>query len=312
MKLIIQIPCYNEEKTLPATLADLPKQIDGIETIETLIIDDGSTDNTVNVARDHGVNHIVSFKKNKGLAQAFMAGIQRAINEGADIIVNTDGDNQYCAADIPKLVEPILRGEAEIVIGARPIDEVKSFSSIKKLLQKIGSWVVRIASKTDIPDAPSGFRAFTRNAAMRLNVFNRYTYTLEMIIQAGRKDIAITSVPIRRNKDLRPSRLFKSVATYVRRSMLTILRIFITYEPFKFFFTLGAISFSLGFLLGIRWLILFALGTTRTHVPSLILTAILILVGFLLGLLGILADIISVNRQILEEIQLQMRKREKK
>lgn len=307
-KLIIQIPCYNEEATLGVTLSELPRQLPGITSIEWLIINDGSTDKTVEVARSYGVDRIVNFSYNQGLAKAFMAGIEASLIAGADIIVNTDADNQYCAEDIPKLIEPILSGRAEIVIGTRPIGKIKHFSPTKKILQKLGSWVVRIASNTDIPDAPSGFRAISREAAMQLNVFNEYTYTLETIIQAGQKGIPITSVPIRTNKYLRPSRLVKSITAYVQRSLFTILRIFMTYQPLRFFTILGSIPFSIGFMLGVRWLILFLEGTTRTRIPSLILAAILIIIGVQLWLFGLVADLMAVNRKMLEEIQLRMRR----
>ena len=307
-KLIIQIPCYNEEATLGVTLSELPRQLPGITSVEWLIINDGSTDKTVEVARSYGVDCIVNFSYNQGLAKAFMAGIEASLIAGADIIVNTDADNQYCADDIPKLIEPILSGRAEIVIGTRPIGKIKHFSPTKKILQKLGSWVVRIASNTDIPDAPSGFRAISREAAMQLNVFNEYTYTLETIIQAGQKGIPITSVPIRTNKYLRPSRLVKSITAYVQRSLFTILRIFMTYQPLRFFTILGSIPFSIGFMLGVRWLILFLEGTTRTRIPSLILAAILIIIGVQLWLFGLVADLMAVNRKMLEEIQLRMRR----
>ncbi len=310
-KLIIQIPCFNEEATLGLTLAELPRQVPGVDRVEWLIINDGSTDRTVEVARSHGVDHIVSFEHNQGLAKAFMAGLEASLKAGADIIVNTDADNQYCAADIPALIEPIVLGQAEIVIGARPIRRMKHFSSVKKFLQEFGSWVVRIVSNTDIPDAPSGFRALSRNAALQINVFNSYTYTLEMIIQAGQKGMAITSVPIRTNGYLRPSRLVKSIPAYIRRSILTILRIFMTYKPLKFFFFLGSIPFTLGTLLGVRWLVLFFMeGTLRARVPSLVLAAILILIGFQLWIFGLVADLMSVNRRILEDIQLRLRRAE--
>ena len=308
MKLIIQIPCYNEAGTLAIALAALPRVIPGIDVVEWLIIDDGCTDSTVEVALANGVDHVVRQSRNKGLAKGFMAGLDACIKAGADIIVNTDADNQYCADDIPKLIEPILSGRAEIVIGARPIDQIQHFSPLKKALQKLGSWVVRQASKTDIPDAPSGFRAISRDAAMRLNVFNEYTYTLETIIQAGQKNMAIVSVPIRTNGDLRPSRLVKSIPSYVRRSILTILRIFVVYKPVRFFYTLGSIPFFLGFLLCVRWVILYMMGTTRTHIPSLVLAAILLLMGFQLFVFGIFADLLSVNRKLMEDIQTRLRK----
>lgn len=310
MKLIIQIPCYNEEATLGLTLSELPREIPGVDTVEWLIINDGSLDRTIEVAKAGGVDHIVSFDHNRGLAKAFMAGIEGCLKAGADIIVNTDADNQYCAEDIPKLIEPILRGEAEIVIGARPIRQIKHFSPTKKFLQKLGSWVVRIASKTNIPDAPSGFRAMSRNAALQLNVFNEYTYTLETIIQAGQKGMAIASVPIRTNGFLRPSRLVKSIPAYIQRSILTIIRIFMTYQPLRFFTLLGSVPFTLGLILSVRWLVLYFGGTPRSHVPSLILAAVLILIGFQLWMFGLVADLMAVNRKILEEIQLRQRRSE--
>ncbi|NER81618.1 MAG: glycosyltransferase [Leptolyngbya sp. SIO1D8] len=260
------------------------------------------------VAEACGVSHIVNFNSNQGLAKAFMAGLEACIKAGADIIVNTDADNQYCAADIPTLIEPILKGEADMVVGARPINEIPHFSPLKKSLQGLGSWVVRLASNTQIPDAPSGFRAFSREAALKLNVFNEYTYTLETIIQAGQRGMAVTSVPIRTNGYLRPSRLVKSIPTYVQRSLFTILRIFMVYRPLRFFLLLGGVPFSLGFLLGIRWLILYFSGTPRSHVPSLILSAILLLIGFQLWIFGLIADLLAVNRKILEENQLYSRR----
>ena len=307
-KLIIQIPCYNEEATLGITLSALPRSLPGISCIEWLIINDGSTDRTVEVAQSYKVDHIVNLHPNQGLAKAFMAGIEACLKAGADIIVNTDADNQYCADDIPKLIEPILLGEAEIVIGARPIKQIKHFSPTKKFLQKLGSWIVRIASNTNIPDAPSGFRAISRDAAMQLNVFNEYTYTLEMIIQAGQKGMAIASVPIRTNGYLRPSRLLKSIPSYIQRSIFTILRIFMTYQPLRFFTILGSLPLTAGFLLGVRWLLLFWGGTEKAHVPSLILAAILILIGFQLWMFGLVADLMAVNRKLLEDIQLRMRR----
>ncbi|MEM6835230.1 MAG: glycosyltransferase family 2 protein [Cyanobacteria bacterium P01_C01_bin.120] len=311
MKLIIQIPCYNEEATLGMTLADLPREIPGIDQVEWLIINDGSVDRTVDVARQWGVDHIVSFKHNRGLAKGFMAGLEAGVQAGADIIVNTDADNQYCAKDIPRLIEPILSGHAEIVIGSRPIRQIRHFSPIKKCLQLLGSWAVRIASNTKVADAPSGFRAISRDAAIQLNVFNEYTYTLETIIQAGQKGMAVVSIPINTNGYLRPSRLVKSISAYVRRSLLTILRIFILYRPLEFFSVLGAVPSVVGFLLGIRWIILFAIeGTQRSRVPSLVLAAILILIGFQLWIFGLVADLLSANRKLLEDIQLRLRSTE--
>jgi glycosyltransferase involved in cell wall biosynthesis len=308
-KLIIQIPCYNEELTLATTLATLPRQLPGIAQIEWLVINDGSRDRTLEVAKAQGVDHLVSFPSNQGLAKAFMAGLEASLQAGADIIVNTDADNQYCADDIPRLIAPILRGQADIVVGARPISQIQHFSPLKKLLQQLGSWVVRLASHTDIPDAPSGFRAFSREAAMRLNVFNDYTYTLETIIQAGQKGIAIISVPIRTNATvMRPSRLVRSTWSYVRRSLFTILRIFMVYRPLRFFLILGSLPFSIGFLLGTRWLILFLLGSDKPRVPSLVLAAILILIGSQLWILGLVADMMAANRKLMEDVQLRLRR----
>ena len=313
MKLIIQIPCYNEENTLGVTLSELPRQVQGVDKVEWLIINDGSIDRTVDVAKEWGVDHIVSFDHNQGLARGFMAGLDASLKAGADIIVNTDADNQYCAADIPKLIAPIVHGEAEIVVGARPIMEIQHFSPIKKQLQRLGSWAVRVASNTSVADAPSGFRAISRNAAMQLNVFNEYTYTLETIIQAGQKGMAVASVPIRTNGYLRPSRLVKSIASYVQRSLFTILRIFVTYRPLSFFTILGAIHFTLGFLLSVRWVWLFVTTfeqTGRSHVPSLIFSAILILIGVQCWIFGLMADLMSANRKLLEDIQLRLRRSE--
>jgi glycosyltransferase involved in cell wall biosynthesis len=307
-KLIIQMPCYNEEGTLGIALSALPRKLDGIDKIEWLIINDGSTDKTVEVARQHGVDHVVDLGGHRGLAQGFLAGIDAALKAGADIIVNTDADNQYEAQDIPKLIAPILRGEAEIVIGERPIAEIEHFSPIKKSLQKLGSWVVRVASGTEIADAPSGFRAISREAAMRLNVFSPYTYTLETIIQAGTKGMHIVSVPIRTNPFLRPSRLMKSMSSYIQRSIFTIVRIFMSYKPLRFFTTLGTFPFVLGFAIGVRWIFLYLQDPERAHVPSLILAAILILIGVQLWIFGFIADIISVNRKLLEDIQLRVRR----
>jgi len=307
-KLVIQIPCFNEEKTIGITLDALPREVPGIDVVEWLVVDDGSTDRTVEVAREYGVDHIVCSPKNQGLAKAFMKGLNASLRAGADIIVNTDADNQYNADDIPKLVEPILMGEAEIVIGARPISEIGHFSFLKKVLQKFGSWVVRFASNTDVPDAPSGFRAYSRTAALRMNVFSSYTYTLETIIQAGLKGMAVTSVPIRVNGELRPSRLVKSIPTYVRRSILTIFRIFMTYRPFRFFLVPGLFLFGLGFLIGLRFLVYLFIGKSGGHVQSLILAGALLNIGFQLVLVGWVADLISVNRMMLEEIQFNIRK----
>ncbi len=308
MKLIIQIPCYNEAETLEIALNDLPKKIEGIDEIEYLIINDGSRDNTVEVAKNWGVNYVVNFKKNKGLARGFMAGLDASLRNGADIIVNTDADNQYCGDDIETLVRPILENRADIVIGERPIDQTEHFSPLKKKLQHLGSWTVRVASGTDIPDAPSGFRAYSREAALRLNVTNEYTYTLETIIQAGRNKIAMESVPVRTNPELRESRLFSSMFAYVRRSMGTIIRSFMMYRPLKFFMTIGIIIFAIGLIPGIRFLYFMATGSGNGHVQSLILASTLMLIGFQTMVIGMQADVISANRKLLEDIQYHVRK----
>ena len=307
MKLIIQVPCYNEAETLKIALDALPKQIDGVDTIEYLIINDGSQDNTVEVAKEWGVQHIVNFKQNRGLAKGFMAGLDMCLRNGADIIVNTDADNQYCGDDIEKLIAPILEGKADIVIGERPIDQTAHFSWLKKKLQHFGSWVVRKASNTDIPDAPSGFRAYSREAAMQMNVVNEYTYTLEQIVQAGRTKIAITSVPIRTNDELRPSRLFSSMFGYVKKSMLTIIRAYLMYKPMRFFIGLGFIPFLIGLAIGIRFIVLLCMGGGQGNVQSLILCSMLILIGVMIWVVGLLADVMAANRKILQEIQQKVR-----
>lgn len=302
MKLIIQIPCFNEEESLPVSIPRLPREVPGFDEVELLIIDDGSSDRTREVARSLGVHHVVGFSNNQGLARGFMLGIRSCLERGADVIVNTDADDQYNADDIPKLVEPILRGEAEIVIGERPVSTIEHFSFIKKLLQKVGSSVVAGISGTHIKDAPSGFRAFSRAAASRLNVFSSYTYTLETIIQAGQKNMGITSVPIRVNRDLRPSRLVRGIASYVVRSIATMLRIVVVYRPFRFFLTLALLMFSAGFGFGLRFLYFYATGDGGGHTQSVILAATLMLLGFQTGLLAFVADLQSVNRRLLEEL----------
>jgi glycosyltransferase involved in cell wall biosynthesis len=309
MKLIIQIPCFNEEETLPETLAALPRTVAGFNEVEWLVINDGSTDRTVEVARQHGVQHIVDFPHNRGLAQAFVAGVERALQEEADVIVNTDADNQYEARDIPVLVRPILERKAEFVIGARPIATIAHFSPVKKLLQRLGTWVVRFTSRTSVADAPSGFRAISREAALRLNIFDSYTYTLESIIQAGRLGIRVVSVPIRVNADKRPSRLVRSIPRYVMRSALSIVRSLLVYRPGRVFMVLGAFPLAAGFLLSARWLILYwAEGTLRTHVPSLIAAAILVIIGVLFWLCALLGELIGINRRLLEYTQYQLRR----
>jgi glycosyltransferase involved in cell wall biosynthesis len=306
-KLIIQIPCYNEAATLGVTLEALPREVPGMETVEWLIIDDGSRDSTIDVAREYGVDHIVRLHRNQGLARAFMAGIEECLRQGADVIVNTDADNQYHADDIQKLVEPIVRGEAEMVVGARPIGNTPHFSQLKKILQKVGSWVVRVVSQADVADAPSGFRAISRATAMRLNVFNDYTYTLETLIQAGQSNMAVMSVPIRTNDDLRPSRLFRSIRAYVSRSAATIARIFMTYRPLQFFGTPGVALCLASLFLCLRYLVFYVAGAGGGHVQSLILAGILMGAGLLAIVVGLVGDLISVNRKLLENIDRRVR-----
>ena len=310
MKLIIQIPCYNEAETLEIALNDLPRHIDGIDEIEYLIINDGSDDDTEHIAKEWGVHHIVRFKRNLGLAKGFLAGIDKALREGADIIVNTDADNQYCGEDIEKLVRPILQRKADIVIGERPIDEIESFSWIKKKLQRFGSRIVRTASKTNIPDAPSGFRAYSRKAAMRMNVHNEYTYTLETIVQAGRNKMAITSVPIRTNPQLRESKLMNSIFSYVKKSMLTIVRAVIMYRPLMFFLMVAMFFILVGVAIGVRFMIFYFQGSGSGHIQSLILATMMIVIGCQTFVTGLQADIISANRKLLEDIQFRVKKLE--
>jgi glycosyltransferase involved in cell wall biosynthesis len=308
VKLIIQIPCYNEAGTLSIALAALPRQVDGFDEVEWLIIDDGSQDDTVGVASACGVDHIVRFTRNQGLAAAFLAGLDACLAAGADVIVNTDADNQYDARHIPELTGPVLAGKADMVIGARPIRSIEHFSGLKKRLQNMGSWVVRAASNTSVPDAPSGFRAFSRKAAMELNVFNEYTYTLETIIQAGQKRLAVVSVPISVNGDLRPSRLVRSIPSYVWRSLIVICRIFITYKPFVVFTAVGTAFFAAGFAIGLRFLYHYFSGQGAGHIQSLILAALLLGIGFFLVVAGVIADLISVNRKLLERVDYRLRR----
>lgn len=303
MKLVIQIPCYNEEGVLPITLDALPKSIKGIDEIEVLIINDGSIDRTVEVAKNYGVKHFVDMPHNCGLARAFIAGLNKSLEIGADIIVNTDADNQYCANDIEKIVEPILQSRADIVIGARPVSEIKHFSLLKKFLQNLGSSVMRIISSTQVQDAPSGFRAFSRNAAAQLNVFDNYTYTLETIIQSKAKGLIIESVPINTNPELRKSKLMKNMFEYIRRSIFTMIRMFIIYRPFRFFAILAGLFLFLGILLGLRFLYFYLFSTGTGHIQSLILSAILIIIGVQISVIAILAELFSINRKLLEDIQ---------
>lgn len=306
MKLVIQIPCYNEEGTLGQTLASLPRQVSGFDQVEWLIVDDGSRDSTVAVALAGGVDHVVRLPSNQGLARAFMAGLEASLKSGADVIVNTDADNQYDTADIPGLVRPIVDGEVEIVIGARPIMSNREFSLVKKWLQRLGSWVVKIASGTDILDAPSGFRAFHKNAAIRLCVFGSYTYTHETIIQAGRKNIRIASVPVRTRASTRPSRLVKSIRSYVWKSLVTIVRIFVLYKPLRFFLWCGTLLLLPGIALGVRYIYFYLSDGGSGHVQSLLLSAVLLIAAMIVYAAGVLADLVAANRVLLEEVRMRV------
>lgn len=303
MKLVIQIPCLNEEESLPITLSALPKHIDGIDEIKVLIVNDGSTDRTIEVAKKHGISDFVNFTHNKGLAKAFSAGLNKALEMGADIIVNTDADNQYNASDIEKLVRPIIDGKADIVIGSRPVNKISHFSIIKKMLQNFGSFVMRCVSSTSVKDAPSGFRAFSRNAAIQMNIFDNYTYTLETIIQAKAKGLVIENVEIDVNPELRRSRLFSNIFVYIRRSIFTMLRMFIVYRPFRFFITVGILFLLAGLIPGVRFVWYFLTGDGQGHIQSLILAAILLLTGVQVSLIAVLSELIAINRKLLEDIQ---------
>ncbi|OGX27297.1 MAG: glycosyl transferase [Omnitrophica WOR_2 bacterium RIFCSPHIGHO2_01_FULL_52_10] len=312
MKLIVQIPCLNEEASLPKTLDDLPKQIHGIDRIEVLIVDDGSTDRTSEVARRNGVQHIVRFTKRKGLARAFYAGLDASLKAGADIIVNTDADGQYKGEDIPRLVQPILEGKADIVIGNRDIENVQQFSWIKKRLQRLGSWVVRQLTGSTISDATTGFRAYNSEAALKLNIISDYTYTLESIIQAEHKGLAIHNIMISTNDVRRQSRLFRSIPEYLKRSMITIIRVYAMFNPFQIFMRAGAIILFLGLLVGCRFLFYYFLTGGTGKIQSLILTAVLILIGFQVMIVGLVSDLISANRRLLEDALYRTKKMELK
>ncbi len=303
MKLIIQIPCYNEAEALPVTLSALPREVPGFDSVEWLIVDDGSTDETVKIAQENGVNHIVRHTRNQGLAKSFMTGLDASLRFGADVIVNTDADNQYNAEDIPALVAPVVGCRADIVVGSRPIDAIGHFSLLKKLLQKLGSYVVRTLSGTDVQDAPSGFRAMSRRAAQRLVVFNDYTYTLETMIQAGQHNMSVMSVPVRVNVDLRPSRLVKSIPSYIRQSVMTMVRIFVVYRPFRFFGAIATLLFGAGLFLGLRFLYFYLTGDGQGHIQSVILAAVLLGMGFQTVLVAFLADLLAANRKLLEDIR---------
>lgn len=307
MKLIIQIPCYNEEHTLPQTVRDIPRRIDGIDQVEILVIDDGSTDRTVEVAKDIGVDHIVRNICNKGLARSFLAGLDACLRLGADIVVNTDGDNQYKGEDIPKLIDPILKGKADIVIGDRQTDKIPHFSATKKRLQKMGSMVVSILSETNVPDAVSGFRAFSREAAMQMNIVSPYSYTIETIIQAGKKHLAVTSVPVGTNPKTRESRLLKSIPKFLERSLTTMIRMYTMYQPLRVFFYIGCLFILGGLIPSIRFLFYYFTSGGTGHIQSLILSAILFVVGFQVLMIGLVADVISFNRRLIEETLLRVK-----
>jgi glycosyltransferase involved in cell wall biosynthesis len=313
LKLIIQIPCLNEAATLPATLADLPRRIPGIDVIETLVIDDGSTDGTADVARAHGVHHVVRFRRHKGLAAAFMAGIDACLREGADFIVNTDADNQYAGKDLPRLLAPLLAGEADMCIGDRNIKDLQHMSGSKKWLQRTGSWVVRQVSSTEVPDTTSGFRAYTRDAALEMSVVSDFSYTLESIIQAGKKRMAIAHVEVGTNPRTRPSRLFDNIFSYIKRSAATIVRIYAMYEPLKIFSYIGGIFILVGFPYVIRFLYYWYFHPgpeSAGKVQSLILAAALMIVGFQIILIGLLADVMSSTRKLIEDVRYRVRRME--
>jgi glycosyltransferase involved in cell wall biosynthesis len=311
MKLIIQIPCYNEEETLPQTLRDLPRTLPGVDQLEWLVVDDGCTDCTTEVAKAHGVHHIVRLRQNQGLARAFIAGLEAALQLGADIIVNTDADNQYSGADVEQLIAPILDGKADIVVGDRGVGTVAHFSPLKRRLQRLGNWVMKRATGVSTPDATSGFRAMTRDAALRTLVLSEYSYTLETLIQAGARQMAVEYVPVRTNPQTRPSRLMRSLPQYITHSGLTILRTYTLYRPLRVFLGFGAVMIALGVLLGLRFLYFFMVRQGAAgNVQSLILAAILLIVGFQVCLIGLMADLIGFNRKILEEILFRIRRME--
>lgn len=305
-KLVIQIPCFNEEETLLTTLNSLPKTVDGISEIEVLVIDDGSRDNSAQIAKVWGAE-VLEIKPNKGLANAFRSGLQKCLKMGADIIVNTDADNQYDASCMGELIKPVLRGEADIVVGARDISNIKEFSFVKKLLQKLGSAVLRLLSSTKVQDAPSGFRAFSKDAALKLNVFDNYTYTMETLLQAGAKGLKVVSVPVRVNPQLRKSKLVKNIFSYVVKSMKTTLRMFIVYRPFRFFITFSLISALLGLFLVGRFLYYYLLGQGNGHIQSLIFAAVFLISAIQLAIVAVIGDLLSINRKLLEDIQTRVR-----
>jgi glycosyltransferase involved in cell wall biosynthesis len=300
MKLIVQIPCYNEEHTLPQTVADIPREIPGIDQVEVLIIDDGSADRTTEVAREVGVDHIVVNRRNRGLARTFRRGLEECLKRGADIIVNTDGDNQYFGADIPKLVQPILEGRADLVVGDRETDKITHFSPLKKFLQWLGSGIVRKLAGVWVPDTVSGFRAFSRDTAIMLNIVSPFSYTIETVIQAGKRGIAVTSVPVRTNPKTRESRLFKGMTSFITRQVTTIVRMYAMYQPLKVFFIIGTALTVVGALPILRFVYFYLIGQGDGHIQSLVLGGVLVLMGFIAYLAGLVADLISFNRQLLE------------
>lgn len=308
MKVIVQIPCYNEEETLPQTFRDIPKEIEGVDTVEILIIDDGSTDKTIEVAKKIGVDHIIINSKNRGLARTFQAGLDACLKLGADIIVNTDGDNQYKGKDIPVLIQPILHGKADIVIGDRQTDKIPHFSPSKKKMQKMGSFVVRMLSETTIPDAVSGFRAFRREAAMQINIVSPFSYTIETVIQAGKKHLAVASVPIGTNQKTRESRLFKSIPSFIKNQISTIIRMYTMYQPMKVFFYIGSILIALGFIPSFRFIFYYLTDAGTGHIQSLIFAAIMFVVGFQVLMIGLVADVIGCNRKLIEDTLLRVRR----
>ncbi len=310
MKLIVQIPCLNEEATIGATIRDIPREIPGIDRVEVLIIDDGSTDRSVAAAREAGADHVVSFTNRKGLARAFMAGIDTALSRGADIIVNTDADNQYRGEDIAVLIGPILRGEADIVVGDREVETIVHFSPVKKTLQKLGSWVVRKLSRTAVPDAASGFRAYNREAALSINVVSDFSYTLETLIQAGTGRLAVGHVPIRTNPQTRPSRLFTSIPGYLSRSVATLVRIYTMYQPLQVFSAIGGFSILIGGILSGRFLYYLITEGGRGKVQSLIFAAVFLIVGFQILIIGLVADTIASNRKLTENVLYRVKKLE--
>lgn len=312
MKLIIQIPAYNEEISLPLTLSSIKREYEGIDEVEILVINDGSTDRTKYIAEEYGVEHILNFPTNKGLAKAFTLGLQYCINAGADVIVNIDADNQYNADDIGKLIWPIVNNKADIVIGKRPVDRIKHFSLAKKILQKIGSKVVKLLSSTDTDDAPSGFRAFSRKAAMQINVFDNYTYTIETIMQSKAKGFVIESVPIRTNDGYRKSRLVKNLFDYVKKSAFTVLRMFIIYRPFRFFAIIGGVFCLAGIFIWAKYFLSILNGSSENHLQSLIFSVILIFCGVQTAILGVIADLLAINRKLLEDVQVRVKMLEQK